>query len=646
MASFFDVFLEVMASEGVLIRTRQIEDAPASDGMLSMVTSTDAPIEWMGMDGAWREILDHSDGAVDSTGLRALLVNHDPNQIAGKVESFSTGNGTGQARCAMLPDARLASGVSVIEAVKSGALRGVSIGYSYRACDTTWDDKSRTLRVNRWTVHEVTLTPIPADTSAGVRSRELPGFLRETNKTTTSKESTMSEPVTPPAPVVDQAKIREEVATIAKQAEGLGLRSSDYVGKSLADARDAMLADVAKRNAGSNPQTPVVPSTTVTSDGADKLFGAIRHSLYQMGHVKPDADELAEDKHLARAKREGSFINFKQALRQVARAQGLPAEDWSDLQVATWGASQFDMRTHGVRDAANKISAGFSTLLANVATKTVLAGLSSYDAATWQIWCTQKTVPNFLAVTNAGLSTGRLTLIPEGEAAPEITQKDGGYNASLGLYGATISLTMQTIINDQLGEFMRSLRQIGVVAMRTIDRQAYSALLNATWTNDTTTSVTLGTATNLDKVRKDLAGKLNPAGEKMGISPRYLLHDPALTNSAQVATGAIYAPGQTTVPTLQNRSIIPIESAWIGDTSLLAGVLTTTYFLTGNPEIYDTILIQLLEGVGLSPIIKPFDAGATPGERWLILLPFSATAATHTDSAGNARVHGIQKATA
>jgi hypothetical protein len=205
---------------------------------------------------------------------------------------------------------------------------------------------------------------------------------------------------------------------------------------------------------------------------------------------------------------------------------------------------------------------------------------------------------------------------------------------------------MQTLVNDQLGLFMAELRRAGAIAALTIDRRVYEVLMNATWTNDLSTSAPIATATNLDKPRAALKSKLSPAGEKMGVVARFLLHDPASAVNAQMATGAIYAPGQSLAPSLASRSIVPVESHWIGDTALKSGVATTDYYLAGDPSVVDTVLVNFLEGVGLAPIITPFDAGAVAAEKWKILVPFEATVATHTDSAGNARISGMQKATA
>ncbi len=215
-----------------------------------------------------------------------------------------------------------------------------------------------------------------------------------------------------------------------------------------------------------------------------------RATLYKIAGIK--GDDAADEAKLRKLPQ----MNMKALLRAVAKASGMPNADYcSDMELASWGSGLIDLRTFGRRDAgaANKIVGNFSNLLANVATKQVQQGLDSYNAATWHIWCTQRNVPNFLQVTNTNLSAGLLTETAEDVAFPELTQKDGGYNSTLGIFGGTISVTFQAIINDQLGKIMADLRRMGMIAAQTIDYTAYSKLLNATWTNDVSATSPLST---------------------------------------------------------------------------------------------------------------------------------------------------------
>jgi hypothetical protein len=565
-------------------------------------------------------------------------------------------------------DARLQSGMTVRNAVKKGYLRGVSIGYTYESKDTSWDETTRTLTVRKWRLLEASLTPIQADAAAQVRSLPFsdskpPAAPAASQERTAMSESEKNKSQDPAAN--DEAQRAREIAalradheTLKRELEaskretsiralasehGVSVEGLDF---SAIKDESAGLKELLKRKAANDKADIKNPVITVTRDQADKMLVRAKAAMFASARLKAEGDEVKE---FAAVGGHGS-LSLKAMLRQVARADGnFDADSWSDMDLAMFGARFLNLSTHGRRDvAANKITSQFSSLLANVAHKAVMAGLNSYNASTWQLWCTQRNVPNFLAVTNTGLSSGRLTETPEDVAFPELNQKDGGYNSQLGLFGATVSLTYQTIVNDTLGAFMEELRRIGNIAGLTADRLAYSKLLNATWTNDTSTGAGLATPANLDKPRAALKNKLSPAGEKMGVIARYLLHDTINANAAQVATGLIYGPGQVTAPSVGSRTIMPIESHWIGDTSLFSGALTTDYYTAGDPNSVDTVLMNFLDGVGFSPIILPFDAGAVAAEKYKIMLPMQATTATHTDGTSPTpllRVTGIQKAT-
>lgn len=666
---------------------------------VTMLASTSAAVDW----GDWREILVHEEGAVDFKAAHALLINHNPNRIAGPLVGIRiTAEGL-EIEAEIMPDARMESGVSVADAIEAGALRGVSVGYWYRAADTEWDEDTRTLTVRKWRLLENSVTPIPADDDASLRTRsahfsEIHNHHRAASEPTT-KGPDMSFEQWLAARGIDAAKLSDAEKTKARAIYSAGGElPSDFAAhartidegaraRDMASQRDAAnaraekaereaklralasehgvsVADVdfgsfkdeaeglralLKRKAATGATTPPEGGVVqVTRDQGDKLLARAKGAAYALGRIAPEGDDKKEIDAVGGAR----AMSFKVLLRSLARQDGhFDADMWSDMELSSWCRGWFNISTHaGARDAsaANKITSGFSTLLANVAHKVLMNGFRSYGAATYQQWTTRRDSPNFLAVSNVGLASGRLTETAEDEAFPELLQKDGGYNSTLGLYGATLSLTFQTIINDRFGAFLDDLRRSGAIAALTIDREVYRVLLNGTWTNDSTASAGLATPANLDKARKDLLGKLSPANEKMGIPARFLLHDPANANPAEVATGRIYGNGQTTAPSQGAKQIVTVESHWIGDTSLYGSTLTTDYFLAGDPSLVDTVLVNFLEGVGDTPIIMPYDAGAVAAEKYKIMLPMRSTLATHVDGAATpaTRITGLQRARA
>ena len=587
--------------------------------------------------GSWREVLSHDPGAVDTEAARALLINHDSDQIAGTLRNIEITETGAEVRATILDGATLQTGVSVQDAVDSGALRGVSIGYTYSREDTEYDKESRTLTVRNWRLLEVSLVAQPADQKASVRSFP---FDEESNRSTDAAQNgdcpmdDKNEAGQPEnAQEVDTALQRaKDAETRAARAEmALNLRSiADDHGIDCKDVNfdkfeneAAGLRELLKMKAQrevSAPRDPVAPTKVVT-DEADKFIGQFEDD--------PDAF--------------GRF-STEDILRRCSRYDGEKVDDLNVTELCGRAASRM---SYSRSTPANKQSNTFSTLCGNVANKQLLAGFDAYTPI-WSAFCTTKDAVNFNVHPHVALATGRLQETAENKAFPELIQKEGTYNTELTMWGATVSVTYQALVNDELGEIMASFRRYGYAANRTIERRVFQVLLNATWTNDVTASAPLGTAGNLDKVRSGLKSKLSPSGEKMENEGKILLVDPTNRYNADAATGQLYGVGtggNQMVGSNAGRGYSVLDSTFVGDTSLFGSALTTDYYLINDPMLADTITVEFLRGQR-QPRIEEFDAGATAASKYKIMLPFQATVATHTDGDGNARVTGMQKATA
>lgn len=132
---------------------------------------------WFGI-----EILSHRDGAIDMSRLHSMLFGHNKERIVGPVSKKRLENGNGRAIGSF--DETDEGNLAMIR-VKSGSLRGVSVGYMYldkkvrklaegeeyqlstRTIKGTRDDNP-TYIIERWAPIEISLTPTPADNSVGV----------------------------------------------------------------------------------------------------------------------------------------------------------------------------------------------------------------------------------------------------------------------------------------------------------------------------------------------------------------------------------------------------------------------------------------------------------------------------------------------
>lgn len=154
-------------------------DAPDESGVVALVFSTETKENWRKYDGQSiggkvREVLLHTSDAVNLSRLAqtgAVLLNHDPTKILGKVVNARLDGKQGRAEIIFDPDNESQSALGKI---RSGSLRGVSVGYKIDAAIEVQPGKSfdgidgPALVATRWTPFEISLTPIPADLSAKI----------------------------------------------------------------------------------------------------------------------------------------------------------------------------------------------------------------------------------------------------------------------------------------------------------------------------------------------------------------------------------------------------------------------------------------------------------------------------------------------
>lgn len=141
--------------------------------------SSEEPYErWWGV-----EVLSHAEGAMDLTRLNSIgcvLYNHNRDKVIGKVLRAWVENDRGNAEIEFDTDAE---SETIYQKVKSGTLKGVSVGYRV----TNWEEVAANKKSSdgkftgpcdiaiRWEPFEVSIVSVPADPTVGVgRSQEEP----------------------------------------------------------------------------------------------------------------------------------------------------------------------------------------------------------------------------------------------------------------------------------------------------------------------------------------------------------------------------------------------------------------------------------------------------------------------------------------
>lgn len=654
----------------VLTRVRELAidaDAQIEDGVIRMIASTAAAVRVrVAVDGEeqmWDEVLEHGESQVDASAARAILINHRSDAIVGAITSIRFDGNSSIVEAKIDPDAKLETGVRVINAVRSGALKGVSIGYSYRTDnpdEVSLNFETRCITVRKWRFSEASLVATPADTSAGVRSLVTPATLKGSIPMTDPVVPAVTAPAPVVAPAVDASAIRAEISKIVTLAESFKLRSADYVGLDLSAAKDKMLADLAARDAksGGTPVAKIESHIEVGEEAHEKIakraVGAMlwtagfRHTDEAAGnHEFADGTKL-RDCQAANDLRGKSMTSI---IRATCEAAGMRTAHLDNFELGRIALGKHE----GQRDAAN-VGTGYfgSFVFLNLIKKSVSVGYQmGGKSIKYQPIVSRNYVPDYKQFAIGGLAMGNLQQVAENEAMPELTKSEGVYLDRAKMWGGTISLSEQAIASDDTGRFFDQLRQAGVIAQKTIDKRVFQKLLmgtstseaTSTWTNNTT-SATIVHATNdlavaaranLSKVESALMNKIGLDGNPTGNMGSYLVVPPDLQYVAQGLMGL--APGMQNNTQLRYQVV---SSPWL-QFAALTGHSATSYYLVADPSEATGLVLSTINGFD-EPRVEQYDPGAVAAFKWKVYQPFEVGMGAHTIG-GVATIAGIQQGT-
>lgn len=640
----------------------------ADDGTVKVIASTDAAVDF----GGYREVLTHADGAVDFSSCRSALLNHDKNQIIGGVRGITISGGQCLAQMQISPDARTQTGVKVLDLVRSGALSGVSIGYTYSDKNASYDEDTRTVTARKWMLREISLTPTQADTSAHVE-RSLPeSFKPAARPAAETKESRVSDDKKPApqgkaddvnhaeneavraAVIKASNEAKKEAAEVASLARSHDLEPEKYLEMSRADASVAMLRDIAEKRK-TIVKTVVTPSVESGVDQADKARDAFAGAMaFNAGIRSGDLGELQKNNPLV-----GRGI--KHAVRKYARLMGIDTEDWSDKDVAYFAVGKPEMMDQRFARSANVTSSTFPNFVfLNALTKIVAKGYEQGSAvARYKQIVSNQTVPDFKQFSVGALASANFAQTAEDTAFPELSKAEGVYNSTVKMWGGTLSLTVQAIVGDDTAQFDRLMGQAGSIADKTIDRRVFQKLLmgtstsegTSTWTSNTTSGGSLVYTTadlaaaargKLSIIRAALMNKVGLDGNPLGTIPRYLICGPTRETEARGITGDS-GPLLTAGVAQPSVSLAVIATPWL-EASALTGNSTTSYYLLADPNDVTGLVLTKIRGYE-SVQVQPYDAGAVAAMNFKLWLPFEADLHFVTVGASTKTIAAAQQGT-
>ncbi len=155
--------------------TRRADLAPSSADRdartVEVIWSTGAPVRRRDMAGPYVERLSLAPEAVDLSRLRgaSVLDAHRQSAVRDVLGSVQSAAVDGQRGTAMIRFSSRPEVEPLWQDVLSGILRYVSVGYSVEEWSETTEAGARVLTAVRWTPHEISLVPTPADPGARIR---------------------------------------------------------------------------------------------------------------------------------------------------------------------------------------------------------------------------------------------------------------------------------------------------------------------------------------------------------------------------------------------------------------------------------------------------------------------------------------------
>lgn len=480
--------------------------------------------DWSGTE--YLEELSLAPGAVrlDRLNSGAPLLNshqnYDLNSVLGVVENARVQNDEGTAiiRFSERPDVE-----PIFRDVAGGILRNVSVGYVVHAWAEAREGNTLVRTATDWEPYEISLVPIPADASAGVRSNQIGNNMPENTTTQTPTDTT---PRAPGIVLNGQAE-QERAAEIreAVQAGGFGdAMAYDMIARGI--SADEARAEVLRKLAESNPRPSRGPS--MSHDDPRVRFRGMADALASR-YLPIAPDDFA---------RQFVGMTLVDMARDVLHANGFHVGRMAPATV-------IERALHSTSD--------FPNLLANVANKGLLQAYQAAESGLKRI-AKATSAPDFRARSRIRL--GEMPALLKVDQNGEFKSGTLGEQAesySVSTYGRVFGITRQSLINDDLGGLVDLSVAFGRAAANTeaqllvdllVSNPAMSDGVAAFHANHSNLAAsggaiavaTLGTARAAMRLQKGI-----DKTTILNIAPRYLLVPAALETLAESVVTAIQA---------------------------------------------------------------------------------------------------------
>lgn len=585
-------------NDTVTLLTRRADLAPSSANRdartVEVIWSTGAPVRRRDMAGEYVERLSLAPEAVDLSRLQGASVLDAHRQSAvrdvlGNVQSAAVDGqrGTALIRFSARPEVE-----PLWQDVLSGILRHVSVGYSVEEWTEATENGARVLTAARWTPHEISLVPTPADPGAHIRM--------ETHMTDTI--------ITPASPETQtRAAINTEIRSIAHIA---GLDQS-WIDGQIDAAADADTARRAAFEALASRSAPTIRTEQVRVEMGD-----------------------SQDDPALRARQMGealySRINPRHELSEPARryAYATPVDMAKEL-LTLRGESTMALSPASLVTRALHTTSDFPIILGDTVGRVLRDAFQAAPSGIRRLG-RQTSARDFRAVNKIML--GEAPLLEKLNEHGEIkagTMAEAREAYKIETWARKIGITRQVLVNDDLGAFSDLARRMGQGAAETEARilvtllEANSgngptlsdskALFHADHGNKAASGAVISDTT-LSAARLALRTQKGIEGRVIRVTPRNLLVPPALETVAEKWLATIAPATAADVNPFSGAMSLVVEPRLTS---------ATRWYVTADPGEIDGLEFAYLSG-NEGPQVESRSGWDVDGVEIRVILDFGA----------------------
>jgi len=650
-----------------MIRAAQIEPATfdSEKRTVEVVFTTGAKVrryDWW-RERYYEEELVVSADAVDLVRMNAgasVLNTHgqyDLGDVIGVVERAWIAGSEGRAivRLSERPELE-----GIVRDIQSGVIRHISAGYSTQKIEVLKPEERTDggtdylYRSVRWTPHEISFVPVPADAGSGTRSQpsqpsgtpcefitraaaqqppeetmpqaNVPGGTQNqaaaTEEIRSAAPAQTQQPAAPAAPAA--AVVDNSADLIARSAQiselchrhGLGNLAPELIrsGADVSKAQATVLEALARDDAAAGGHRNAAPRIETVRDQMQVRLAGVEQAIMH---------RLAANVKLDDNGKQYRGMSLIELGRDFLEAHNVNTRGMDRMTLAG------EMLTH--RSAGMQGTSDFAHLFANVASKRMRNAYEE-NPGTYAMWARRApNAPDFKSMSVVQMS-GAPDLMQVNEQGEYTygTVKDGGTSYGVITYGRIVALTRQAIINDDLRAFDRLATAFGFAARRLENRLVYAQLTGADYSTDNGNLQTGGgsvlSLTTLGNARTAMRKMKGLQAEELNLAPAYLIVPAALEQLAYQLTSSNYVaakPSDTNEFRAGGRSAVePIVEPVLDATS------ATAWYAAASSAAVDTVEYCYLDGAE-GPVIESKNGWEVDGVEYKCRLDFAAKAVDH-----------------